>query len=328
MKYTRTLHTFLGGIAVSLLFLSSCGSGDKKPVATKEPEPYKKVSPDFNADSAYAFVSTQVAFGPRVNNTPAHKQCGDWMVKMLKAYGAEVTEQKTMIPFNGKNLDVRNIIGAINPKATKRVLLCAHWDSRPYADKDETDKDKPIQGANDGASGVGVLLEVARILKNNPTNVGVDIIFFDAEDLGLNDKSASYCLGSQYWSKHTHIPNYTADYGILLDMVGATNATFAWEGYSTSQARPVMEKVWGIAQNLGYGKHFIYYESGGGIEDDHVHVMRGTGIPTIDIIHYDATTPSSFPEHHHTHRDNMSVIDRNTLKAVGQTVLETLYLGK
>ncbi len=297
---------------------------EKKPNAEEQSSAYKQVSPNFNADSAYYFVQKQVDFGPRVNNTIAHRKCGDWMVAELKKYGATVVEQKTIIPFQGKKLEARNIIGSINPKASKRILLCAHWDSRPYADKDDHDTDKPILGANDGASGVGVLLEIARIIKSNPINIGIDIIFFDAEDLGLNDVEDSWCLGSKYWSTHTHVPNYKAEFGILLDMVGAPNAKFAWERNSTDYARPVLEKVWSTAQQLGYGNYFIYYQSGP-IEDDHFHVIKNTSIPTIDIIHYDATTTSSFPEHHHTHRDNMQAIDRNTLKAVGQTVLETVY---
>ena len=303
-------------------------SNEPKPIKktetkVEEVQAYKQVSPNFNADSAYNYVKAQVDFGPRVNNTPAHIKCGDWMVKELKKFGATVTEQKTIIPFRGKQLQARNIIGAINPKATKRILLCSHWDSRPYGDKDVVDKDKPILGANDGASGVGVLLEIARILQANPVNVGIDIVFFDAEDLGLEEVENSWCLGSEYWSTHLHEPNYKADFGLLLDMVGAPNAKFPWEGISNEYGKTVLETVWATAQQLGYGNYFIYYQIGP-IEDDHYHVIKNTKIPVVDIIHYDPTT-NSFPDHHHTHRDNMSVIDRNTLKAVGQTILETIY---
>jgi glutaminyl-peptide cyclotransferase len=311
------------------LFIVSCNNEPKtannKQQTAPPPPPYKQVSPNFNADSAYYFVNKQVEFGPRVTNSEAHKKCGDWMVKELKKYTDNVIEQKTSIThFDGRKLNIRNIIAEINPKATKRILLCTHWDSRDRADKDNVDKDKPILGANDGASGVGVLMEVARILKANPTGVGVDLVFFDAEDLG-NDQPNTWCYGSQYWSSNLHHPNYKADFGILLDMVGASNAAFAWEAYSVQYAQPVLEKVWAVGYNMGYGKYFSYYKTGG-IEDDHFYVNTRAGIPTIDIIHYDAQT--TFPEHHHTHRDNMKVIDRTTLKAVGQTLLEVVYTEK
>lgn len=315
----------LSAFAALTLFFVSCNN-EPKPAATKAPAAaapaYKQVSPDFNPDSAYYFVKTQVDFGPRVTNSPAHQQCGDWMVKELKKYTDNVIEQKTVIThFNGTRLKVRNIIAEINPKATKRILLCAHWDSRDRADKDNVDKDKPILGANDGASGVGVLLEVARVLKAHPSAIGVDLVFFDAEDLG-NDQPNTWCLGSQYWSSNLHRPNYKANFGILLDMVGAANAAFAWEANSVQFAQPVLEKVWSTGYNMGYGKYFSYFRSGG-IEDDHYYINTKAGIPTIDIIHYDPQT--TFPEHHHTHRDNMSVIDRNTLKVVGQTLLEVIF---
>ncbi len=307
----------------AVVMLASCNNETKKPqTPTAKPQPYSQVSPNFNADSAYYFVKTQVDFGPRVTNSEAHKKCGDWMVKELKKYTDNVMEQKSIIThFDGTKLNVRNIIAEINPKATKRILLSAHWDSRDRADKDIVDKTSPILGANDGASGVGVLLEVARLLQSNPISIGIDIILFDAEDLGNNEPN-TYCLGSQYWAANLHHPNYTAEYGILLDMVGATNAGFGWEANSAQFAKPVLEKVWGTAHNLKFGKHFGYIQLGG-IDDDHVYVNRA-GIPTIDIIDFNAQ--GNFPEHHHTHRDNMNVIDRNTLKAVGQTLLEVIYL--
>ena len=306
----------------------SC-TNDPKPAAkpaTSDSKPvvYKQVSPAFNADSAYYFVKKQVDFGPRVTNSEAAKKCGDWMVSELKKYTDNVIEQKTVITGNdGKKLNIRNIIAEINPKASKRILLSAHWDSRDRADKDQIDVNKAILGANDGGSGVGVLLEIARIIKTYPVSIGIDIVLFDAEDLG-NNQPNTYCLGSQYWAANLHHPNYKALYGINLDMVGAGNAFFGLEGNSYQYAKPVVEKVWGTAHNLGNGKYFSYTQVGG-IDDDHLYVNRA-GIPTVDIIHFDAM--GNFPEHHHTHRDNMNVIDRNTLKVVGQTLLEVLYCEK
>lgn len=323
IKKTSLFPIAVGICASVILIFAACNNEPKKPkTETTQAQVYKQVSPNFNADSAYYFVKTQVDFGPRVTNSEPHKKCGDWMVKELKKYTDNVIEQKTIIKhYDGTKLNVRNIIAEINPKATKRILLAAHWDSRDRADKDNVNQDKPILGANDGASGVGVLMEIARIVKSNPVNIGIDIILFDAEDLGNNFNAQSYCLGSQYWADNLHHPNYKADFGILLDMVGRSNAGFGWEANSYQNAKPILEKVWGTAHNLNYGKHFSYIQLGG-IDDDHVY-MNKAGIPSIDIIDFDAN--GNFPEHHHTHRDNINVIDKNTLRVVGQTVLEVIY---
>lgn len=332
MKFS---HSFsLLGLFASAVLFNACGP-EPKPANNPQtetqapkPAPYQQVSPVFNADSAYYFVQKQVDFGPRVTNSEAHKKCGDWMVSELKKYTSSVIEQKTTITnFDGKKLQVRNIIAEINPKATNRILLCAHWDSRPYADQDVSRTDEAILGANDGASGVGVLLQIAQVLKNNPTSTGVDIILFDAEDLGKSEHENSYCLGSQYWSANLHKPNYKATFGILLDMVGAPGATFAWEEVSINAAQPILQQVWQTGHALGYSNYFMFYNKGG-IIDDHYYVNKIAKIPTIDIIHYDAASKTGFPTHWHTHNDNMGVIDRNTLKAVGQTLLEVIYTTK
>ncbi len=193
---------------LALLMLAACGGGGQsgKTAQTtqqtaEQPKAYKQVSPNFNADSAYYFVDKQVSFGPRVTNSEPHKKCGDWLVAELRKMSDNVIEQKTTLTnYDGRQLNIRNIIAEINPKADKRILLCAHWDSRPFADEDTKDTNKPILGANDGGSGVGVLMEIARIIKNNPLSVGIDIVLFDAEDLGKSEHNNSYCLGSQYWS--------------------------------------------------------------------------------------------------------------------------------
>jgi glutaminyl-peptide cyclotransferase len=289
-------------------------------------------SPAFNADSAYAFVKQQVDFGPRVPNTAAHKQCGDYLVATLKKYGFAVTEQAfTATTYDGKALNARNIIGSFNPEAGKRILLAAHWDARPFADEDSLHKTKPVPAANDGASGVGVLLEVARTLslQEKMPDVGVDIIFFDAEDWGNSDKAtdkySGYCLGSQYWAANKHNPNYTAYFGILLDMVGAKGAVFQKEGYSVQMAEGVVNNVWSIASRLGYSNYFID-QRGAAITDDHVPVNEVAKIPMIDIIHTQPNNLSNtfFNEWHTTH-DTMENIDPNTLKAVGQTLIQVLY---
>lgn len=288
-------------------------------------------SPAFNADSAFAFVQKQVDFGPRVPNTTAHKACGDFLVRTLKKYGLQVTEQTFIATtYDGKKLNARNIIGSFNPTASKRILLTSHWDSRPFADQDSLHKTKPVPAANDGASGVGILLELARVLsvQNKKLDLGVDIILFDAEDWGSDeaiDKYSGYCLGSQYWAANKHIPNYTAYFGVLLDMVGAKGAIFQQEGYSVQMAESVVREVWGIAAKLGYNNYFID-QRGSAITDDHVPVNEVAKIPMIDIIHTQPNNLShTFFNAWHTTQDTMENIDPKTLKAVGQTLIQVLY---
>jgi Zn-dependent M28 family amino/carboxypeptidase len=213
--------------------------------------------------------------------------------------------------------------------------LCAHWDTRPWSDSDTIRKGEPNDGASDGASGVGVLLEVARQLKQSKSAIGIDIIMLDMEDYGQPSDSPfqkqedTYGLGTQYWAKNLHVPNYNAEYGILLDMVGAKNAVFAQEGYSLHFAPSVVQKVWNTANQIGFSDYFPVrdgeYLKGGYVTDDHYYVNTLANIPCIDIIQSDLTTKSGFGSYHHTHADNMDIIDKNTLKAVGQTLLQVIY---
>ena len=317
-------------ILIFPILLLSCGSMQSRKI---EENAQQMVNvPVFNADSAYFFVNQQVDFGARVPNTVAHKACAVYLADELRRFGAEVTEQNaTLKAFDGTKLNAVNIIGASNSEKTTRILLAAHWDSRPFADNDPdaSNHKKPILAANDGASGVGVLLEMARLMSKNLPEVGVDIVFFDAEDYGQPyfDKQAevsnSWCLGSQYWAKNPHKPNYHARYGILLDMVGASGASFNKDKISMIYAAHVVTKVWTKAQSLGYASLFRDKE-GGYITDDHVYINELAGIPCIDVIDFD----DGFFEHWHTVNDDMSNIDKNTLKAVGQTILEVIYYEK
>ncbi len=292
--------------------------------------------PNFNRDSAFLYVEQQVNFGSRVPNTKAHKQCAEYLERKLKEFGADVIVQKAQVKsFDNKTLSISNIIGQYKSESKNRVLLFAHWDSRPFADQctDKSRIKEPILGANDGASGVGVLLEIARQIKMSPPNVGVDIIFFDAEDYGQPEfskepnKQDTWCLGSQYWSKNPHRKGYYAQYGILLDMVGGKNATFYQEIYSVDMARKIVKGIWNTASELGYSSYFIF-DRGGYITDDHIYVNKFLGIPCVDIIQHDPTTETNFGRYWHTHDDNMDSVDKNTLKAVGQTVLKYVYSTK
>jgi len=329
---------FIPMIGMGLSLIVSCNSckSQKNTAQPEVAEPYVKVSPEFDPDSAYRYVEKQVSYGPRVPNSDAHRACGDYLTAKLTAFGAKVIEQKADIKhYDGSIFHMRNIIGSYRPEKSKRILLFAHWDTRPWADR-ETDPDKqkrPILGADDGASGVGVLLEIARQLQHKPADVGIDIIFFDLEDAGqpaFDTRTLPgewWCMGSEYWSKNPHVPAYKAAYGILLDMVGAPDATFMKEGYSVQYAANVVEKIWRTAADLGYGQYFIS-RNNGYITDDHLPVNKNHRAPAVDIINIKDNTSTGFAAHWHTHDDNMNAIHRSTLKAVGQTVMEVIYLEK
>ncbi len=322
--------------AVAVLLLTSCGEGSSEsaaPAKAAAPKAALVEVPAFSADSAYAFVERQVAFGHRVPNSIGHQQCGDYLVDQLGSFGASVTVQEARVTaYDGTKLDIRNIFGAFNPRQKRRILLYAHWDTRPYADKDTVRTREPIDGANDGASGVGVLLELARIMGDSLPSVGVDIAFFDAEDYGepewLPNRDSDYtdwCLGSQYWARKPHIPGYRAKYGILLDMVGAKGAVFHREGTSMALAPTVVEKVWSTARQLGHGDLFRNRVTPQTI-DDNLFVSQLAGIPSANIVHYhlDTRMMGYFP-YHHTHGDNMDAIDSEVLGKVGEVLTQVVY---
>ncbi|WP_017730198.1 M28 family peptidase [Nafulsella turpanensis] len=333
--------SFFGALALSAALLSCNNDGPSQEAVEAPAEPtVAKLEgvevPSFDADSAYSYVDKQVNFGPRVPNTPEHREAGDYLVRKLEEFGAEVKVQEfEATAFDGTVLQLRNIIGSYKPEAQKRVLLAAHWDTRPFADKEEDESlhNQPIAGANDGGSGVAVLLEIARLINQNEgPQVGVDIIFFDGEDYGepeflpMEDREPNrtyWCLGSQYWAENKHVPNYTAYFGILLDMVGAENAQFWREGYSREYAPSVLKRVWAWGHELGYSRYFKYSNSEA-IIDDHVFMNRA-GVPSIDIIDYDPASDFYFGDYHHTLKDDMGIISKETLKAVGETVLHTIY---
>lgn len=283
-------------------------------------------APYFNEDSSYAFVKAQVDFGPRVPGTEAHAKTADWLANKLRSYGWEVLIQSgNVATHDGKKFNLKNIIASWKPELSDRLLLVAHWDTRPIADRDSVRKDEPIDGADDGASGPGVWLEIARQISLSNVDIGLDIFLNDLEDYGKeNDRGTNtWCLGTQYWSRNPHKPGYYARYGILLDMVGAKGATFPREGISREYAPYLVKKIWNKAAHLGYSHYFVFQDAQP-ITDDHYYINVMAKIPCVDIIHMDPQT-GDFGHHHHRHSDNMDVIDKNTLKAVGQTVLEILW---
>jgi len=324
------------------LYFISCGGEETLPepikvhkdtTSTSVP---KLVTPTFNADSCFKYVEEQLAFGPRIPNTPEHDLCAEYLIAKLDSFGADVTVQKgNVTAYTQESLAIQNIIARFYPNRPDRMMISAHWDTRHMADRDDVNPTGTFDGANDGASGVAVILEIARQLMLKDPEIGVDLILFDAEDYGSSDlnngmmelsqMNDSWCLGSQYWAKNPPINGQKPKFGILLDMVGAANATFPKEGYSMKYANPVVQAVWSKAQKLGYGNYFQNVAIGG-ITDDHKYINELAGIPTIDIIHYNRKK-SDFGSFHHTHQDNISVIDKTTLKVVGHTCLEIIYQG-
>lgn len=320
-------YIFLSFLIVATLF-SSCKSNKQVE------EVLNPVGPAFIADSAMAYCQAQCDFGPRTMNSKAHDLCEEWIVNKFKGFGLEVETQKAdLTGWDGTKLHSTNIIAHFNPQAERRILICAHWDSRPWADNDpdSTNWHKPVLAANDGASGVGVMLEVARLLQNDTTlAIGVDLVCFDAEDYGTpqwaeknEDSEKTWALGAQYWAKN--LPeNYKPQFGILLDMVGGQGAKIYQEHFSLRYAASIVDKVWSAARHAGFSSVFAN-EVGGGVTDDHIPVNEA-GIPTIDIIpFYPDCSQSSFGPTWHTINDDMEHLDINTLKAVGQTLIQVIY---
>ena len=321
-------YIFLSFLLVAALF-SSCKSNKQTTEEVLQP-----VGPAFVADSAMAYCKAQCDFGPRTMNSKAHDLCEEWIVNKFKGFGLEVETQKAdLTGWDGTKLHSTNIIAHFNPQAQRRILICAHWDSRPWADNDpdSTNWHKPVLAANDGASGVGVMLELARILQNDTTlAIGVDLVCFDAEDYGTpqwaekrEDSESTWALGAQYWAKN--LPeNYEPQFGILLDMVGGQGAKFYQEQFSLRYAASIVDKVWSAARHAGFSSLFTN-EVGGGITDDHIPVNEA-GIPTVDVIpFYPDCDQSSFGPTWHTVNDDMEHLDINTLKAVGQTLIQVIY---
>jgi Zn-dependent M28 family amino/carboxypeptidase len=320
-----------------LLVAASCGT-EKDPKTPPVEEPKEQLEqitiPTFDENKAFDLVKKQVEFGPRVPNSAGHQKCGDWLVQELKKVADTVIQQKaTVLSFDDNQLKARNIIASFNAENPQRVMLCAHWDTRPFSDQDPNTKNQAIPGANDGGSGVAVLLEMARLFKENPPRIGVDIILFDAEDygqpdgMGQTEKANSYCLGSQYWAKNLHVPGYRPRYGILLDMIGGPNAIYTKEGGSVQNASSIVDKVWNTAGRLGYYSRFSN-EITPPIVDDHYYINGLAGIPTIDIIEHDKSTPSNFYKYWHTLNDTPENMDKSSLKAVGQTLMDVVYREK
>jgi len=314
-------------ILLSLIVATGCKEEAKPGTVAEEKKPVK--IPLFNADSTFAYLEKQLSFGPRNPGSEGHVTCKDWMVSKFKSLGADVIAQDfTANIYTGDSYPAWNIIAQYNPKHKKRVILSAHWDTR-FIGEEDSDPDmrkKPIPGADDGGTGTAVLIEIARILNENPIDLGVDLILWDAEDQGqrgvANDRL--WCLGSQYWSRNKHKKNYKAQYGINLDMVGAKNPRFGKELNSQKYARATVDKLWSLAQNMGYGDMFVN-DPTGPMTDDHLFVCQIAKIPMLDVINSPVGNKNAFIKEWHTHDDDISKIDKRSLRVVGQVVTAAIY---
>lgn len=315
--------------AATAAALCSCGSSTKASQQDSAADSTETPTVVFEADSAMYYLNQQVNFGPRVNNTEPHRRTAQWLEKELRRHGAQVSLQKMeLTDADGVKINAVNIIGQYNPEAEERLLLLAHWDTRPWADADpdEANRKTPVPGANDGASGVAVLLETARLLGQQSPGTGVDILFVDAEDRGNHEDEDSWALGAQYFVDHPFKPEYLPSQAILLDMVGGRGARFFYEAFSAQAAPELLQQVWATADAAGYGQIFVT-AAGGGVTDDHVRFIDA-GIPAIDIIEFDPTSPNGFNSTWHTLADTPDNIDPATLRAVGQTLVNFIYSRK
>ena len=274
--------------------------------------------PPFDGDKAFELLKKQVDFGPRYSGSAGHPKTADFLFTELKKYSPAVIEQKFMHNVDGKPLEFRNIIATFNEKAPERVLLCAHWDSRPMADQ-EIDKEKrkqPILGANDGASGVAVLLELARLFAAKAPDVGVVIVLFDGEDYG--ETPDRMFIGSEEFAKNWKTLTGGKDfkYGILLDMIGDSNLKIYREGFSNNAARAVVDKVWNAAKDRGYSDYFVD-ESKYTVSDDHIPLLQAH-IKCIDVIDFNYAP-------WHTLDDTVDKCSPKSLQIVGNVISDVVY---
>lgn len=316
-------------LASVTLSIISCSAKHKQQIGEPFPLDDNDLKHElFSADSAYINIREQVSFGPRVPGTPAHEKCVEWIIKKLSDNTDTIIIQTGEVKaFNGELLPIKNIKGSLNPDKVDRIMLIAHYDTRPWADADP-DKTKinvPIDGANDGASGVGVILELARVFKESGYAGGIDYLFVDAEDYGepsnlqqdTEGNPDTWCLGTQYWLEHYGDGDKPV-FAILLDMVGAKDAKFHREYFSDRYAGNIVDWIWQTAASLNFGNVFIN-EPGNPITDDHIYFLR-EGIPAIDIIENNNALTGSFNPNWHTHDDNLDCISTSTLEAVGVTL--------
>ncbi len=277
----------------------------------------------FNEQRAFEYLEKQVAFGPRNPGSEGHKACLKFLCSRFSLLADEIQLQSfTYKDANtGKEFELTNIIARFNPKIKRRIFLAAHWDTRPRADQETgSAANKPIPGANDGASGVAVLLEIAHVLKESRPNVGVDLILFDGEDYGLSGHLEEYFLGSRHFAKNYEKLGYKHEFGILIDMIGDARLNIKREGYSQQYLPWLVDYVWQTAQSMGFSEfsdEFLGY-----VDDDHVPLLKA-GIPCIDIIDFEY--PDQTNKFWHTLQDTPDKCSPQSLGIVGSVLLQVIY---
>lgn len=269
---------------------------------------------EFNGDKAFAYIQQQIAFGPRIPNTPAHEKTGDWILTQLRSTADTVIVTEFQhVTRKGDTLHLRNFLARFRPQVAERVLFLAHWDTRPRADQSANlgAQRMPVPGANDGASGVAVLLGVADALKAKAPASGVDLLFVDGEDYGNFADSNEVLIGSRYFAAHQP-PGYPPLYAVLFDMVGDKNLSIYYEGNSQAVAPEVVDRVWRTARDLGHGRIFLP-----GVKhtliDDHVSLQRA-GVHAIDVVDFD------YP-YWHTTEDTIDKVAAASLQVVGDVAV-------
>ncbi len=314
-------------IAHLTLFLAlaalNCGRQEPKPSSAPSGRALPvQQAPAFDGARAYALLKAQTSFGPRVPETAAHQQCLEYLQQQLQATAAAVNLQSFTHPgYDGATLHLTNLIASFNLQAKTRILLVAHWDSRPRADEDPDPKKRslPIPGANDGASGVAILLEIARHLKTTPPAVGVDMLLVDGEDYGKEGDTPNYLLGARYFADHLP-PGFQPAFGILLDMVGDRQLEIPKEPYSMKYAPDIVDLVWSTAHSLGVSQFTDDVQ--GWVTDDHL-PLNEAGIKTIDLI--DFNYPDSSNRYWHTTEDTPDKCSPESLEAVGKVLMAVIY---
>ena len=308
---------------LALAAVTACGATSDKPAAAAQ------ASNEFNADSAMSYIRQQLAFGPRVPGTEPARKTGDWIVAHLHATADTVLEQRwTHTLANGKPLPMRNIFARFKPNAKERILYLTHWDTRPVADmeSDPVKAGMPIPGANDGASGVALLLAVSDALKKAPPGVGVDLLFVDGEDWGTFTPDVDVLIGSTYFAEHLPSAGYRPLFGVLWDMIGDADLNIYQEVNSAQAAPEVVQKVWGLAKDMGYEKYFIP-EAKEPITDDHVPLIKA-GLRVIDVIDIDYGPRNASglvtTSYHHTLDDTIDKVSAKSMKIVGDVAVALL----
>lgn len=309
---------------LAIVAATGCGAKSDKPAASAT-----RASNEFNADSAMSYIRQQLAFGPRVPGTEPARRTGDWIVAHLRATADTVVEQRwTHTLATGRTLPMRNIFARFRPGAKERILYITHWDTRPVADSDpDPVKAKlPMPGANDGASGVALLLAVSDALKKAPPKVGVDLLFVDGEDWGDFTTNEDVLIGSSYFAQHLPNPGYQPLFGVLWDMIGDADLNIYQEVNSAQAAPEVVQLVWGKAKDMGYEKYFIP-EAKEPITDDHVPLIKA-GLRVIDVLDIDYgprdASGSVTTNYHHTMQDTIDKVSAKSMKIVGDVAVALL----